>query len=195
MKTWHPRRTVAVCAYLGALMVQHPRPQRVAITPAAMTSAAHVAAPLPAPMPAWTLAGPARRRLARIMPVLRADARAYGLPWRVVAAVALVESRGHRRARSRLGARGLLQVTATAARQVGLPRRTWRQQAVAGVAYLIYLRRLLGVSRRCAASAPGGSPGCAWLTDEWLSAYYAGPGHRMHWGYVEAVRVRMQEVA
>ena len=195
MRTWHPRRTVAVCAYLGALMVQHPRPHRLAVAQGHMTAATHAAAPLPAPMPAWTLAGPARRRLARSLPILRRDASAYGLPWRVVVAVALVESRGHRRARSGLGAVGLLQVTAAAARQVELPRQTWRQQTVAGVAYLAYLRRLLGVSRRCAAAAPGGGPGCAWRTDAWLSAYYAGPGHRMHWRYVEAVRVRLAEVA
>ncbi len=195
MKTWRPRRTLAVCAYLGALLVQHPRPHRHAVAQVAMTASAHPAAPLPRPLPAWMISGPARRRVARSLSVLKAAARRYRLPWRLVAAVALTESRGHRRARSQTGALGLLQVMPIAAGEVNMPYATWQEQVMAGTSYLRYLQGVAGVTHACAMDGPGGSVACRWRTDVWISAYYTGPGHRVRWGYVDAIRTRWREVA
>lgn len=79
-------------------------------------------------------------RLPRYEPVIRAMSEAYGFDWRFVAAMVYQESHFNPWARSYTGVRGLMQVTLSTAREMGIDNRLDPDQSVrAGVKYLAHL--------------------------------------------------------
>ncbi|MFX0072619.1 MAG: transglycosylase SLT domain-containing protein, partial [Candidatus Hermodarchaeota archaeon] len=72
--------------------------------------------------------------------MLERAAEQYGFDWRLIAAVIYQESHFRRRARSHTGVRGLMQLTLTTAREMGVTNRLDPKQSIYGG--VKYLRRL-----------------------------------------------------
>jgi len=108
-----------------------------------------------------------KSRLPRLMPLFEQAAEDYGIPWTLLAAQAYQESHWNRRARSPTGVRGIMMLTLTTAKEMGVKSRLDARQSIMGGAK--YLSRLEG---RVADSVTG--------VDRWwyaLAAYNVGMGH------------------
>ncbi len=76
-------------------------------------------------------------RLPRYKEIFKREADRYGFDWRVIAAMAYQESHYHPLARSYTGVRGLMQITAVTAEELGVENRLDPEQSIrGGVAYL-----------------------------------------------------------
>jgi soluble lytic murein transglycosylase-like protein len=129
------------------------------------------------------------RPVERWLPLIRSTSAAEGLPWRMVAALVLVESGGDPSAVSPAGAVGLAQVeprTAAAEGFFGLldP----QVNLMAATAYLAHLGRLYGVTAGCWQEGTAAGGACGRAIDEVLSAYNAGPRGGYQGTYVRRVR-------
>ena len=108
-----------------------------------------------------------KSRLPRIEPLFRKAAAEYGIPWTLLAAQAYQESHWNRRAKSPTGVRGIMMLTLTTAREMGVKSRLDVEQSIMGGAK--YLSRL---QARIPDSVEG--------NDRWwyaLAAYNVGMGH------------------
>ncbi len=108
-----------------------------------------------------------RSRLPRLEPLFRKYAEQQDIPWTLLAAQAYQESHWNRRARSPTGVRGIMMLTLTTAREMGIESRLDVEQSIRGGAK--YLRRL---EQRIPDSVQG--------EDRWwyaLAAYNIGMGH------------------
>ena len=108
-----------------------------------------------------------KSRLPRLQPLFEKAAEDYGIPWTLLAAQAYQESHWNRRARSPTGVRGIMMLTLTTAKEMGVKSRLDARQSIMGGAK--YLSRLEG---RVADSVTG--------VDRWwyaLAAYNVGMGH------------------
>ena len=78
-----------------------------------------------------------KTRLPKYKKIIKTEAAKYGFDWRLIAAIVYQESHFNARARSRTGVRGLMQVTLTTAKQMGIKNRLDPKQSVkAGVKFL-----------------------------------------------------------
>lgn len=76
-------------------------------------------------------------RLPRYEEMFRREAERYGFDWRMIAAMAYQESHYHPLATSYTGVRGLMQITAITAEEIGIENRLDPEQSIrGGVAYL-----------------------------------------------------------
>jgi len=76
-------------------------------------------------------------RLPKYLDLIKKTARSYGFDWRLIAAVIYQESHFNPKARSHTGVKGLMQVTLTTAKEMGITNRLDPAQSVqAGVKYL-----------------------------------------------------------
>ncbi len=108
-----------------------------------------------------------KSRLPRIEPLFRRAAEKYDIPWTLLAAQAYQESHWNRRAKSPTGVRGIMMLTLTTAREMGVESRLDPEQSIMGGAK--YLSRL---EKRIPDSVSG--------DDRWwqaLAAYNVGMGH------------------
>ncbi|MCI5130915.1 MAG: membrane-bound lytic murein transglycosylase MltF, partial [Candidatus Electrothrix sp. EH2] len=81
-----------------------------------------------------------KTRLPKYTKMIRKEAKKYGFDWRMIAAVIYQESHFDPKARSYTGVRGLMQVTRTTAREMGIKNRLNPAQSIrAGVGYLAKL--------------------------------------------------------
>ncbi|WPD24172.1 MAG: membrane-bound lytic murein transglycosylase MltF [Candidatus Electrothrix scaldis] len=81
-----------------------------------------------------------KTRLPKYQDIIRKEAKRYGFDWRLIAAVIYQESHFNPRARSYTGVRGLMQITRTTAREMGITNRLNPAQSIrAGVGYLAKL--------------------------------------------------------
>lgn len=79
-------------------------------------------------------------RLPEFLPVIRRESRKHGFDWRLIAALIYQESHFDPSARSFTGVRGLMQVTETTAREMGIDDRRDPEESIeAGVKYLAKL--------------------------------------------------------
>lgn len=108
-----------------------------------------------------------KSRLPRLQPLFEKAAEDYGIPWTLLAAQAYQESHWNRRARSPTGVRGIMMLTLTTAKEMGVKSRLDARQSIVGGAK--YLSRL---ESRVADGVTG--------EDRWwyaLAAYNVGMGH------------------
>ncbi len=108
-----------------------------------------------------------KSRLPRIEPLFKKAAEKYDIPWTLLAAQAYQESHWNRRAKSPTGVRGIMMLTLTTAREMGVESRLDPEQSIMGGAK--YLSRL---EKRIPDSVSG--------DDRWwlaLAAYNVGMGH------------------
>jgi membrane-bound lytic murein transglycosylase F len=108
-----------------------------------------------------------KSRLPALMPLFDKAAAKYDIPWTLLAAQAYQESHWNRRAKSATGVRGIMMLTLTTAKEMGVESRLDAAQSIMGGAK--YLHRL---EQRI----PEGVTG----QDRWwyaLSAYNVGMGH------------------
>ena len=108
-----------------------------------------------------------KSHLPRIEPLFKKYAEQYGIPWTLLAAQSYQESHWNRRAKSPTGVRGIMMLTLTTAREMGVTSRLDIEQSIMGGAR--YLSRL-------AARIPDSVEG----DDRWwyaLAAYNVGMGH------------------
>ena len=108
-----------------------------------------------------------KSRLPRLTPLFEQAAEEYGIPWTLLAAQAYQESHWNRRAKSPTGVRGIMMLTLTTAKEMGVKSRLDARQSIMGGAK--YLSRL---EARVADSVTG--------EDRWwyaLAAYNVGMGH------------------
>jgi membrane-bound lytic murein transglycosylase F len=108
-----------------------------------------------------------KSRLPLLLPLFEKAAEKYGLPWTLLAAQAYQESHWDRRARSSTGVRGMMMLTLTTAKEMGVKSRLNAAQSIMGGAK--YLSRL-----------EAGLPDSVQGEDRWwyaLAAYNVGMGH------------------
>ncbi len=108
-----------------------------------------------------------KSRLPKLVPLFEKAANQYGIPWTLIAAQAYQESHWNRRAKSPTGVRGIMMLTLTTAKEMGVKSRLDARQSIMGGAK--YLSRLEG---RVPDSVQG--------EDRWwyaLAAYNVGMGH------------------
>jgi membrane-bound lytic murein transglycosylase F len=108
-----------------------------------------------------------KSRLPRLVSLFEKAAEKYGIPWTLLAAQAYQESHWNRRAKSPTGVRGIMMLTLTTAKEMGVKSRLDAAQSIMGGAK--YLSRLEG---RIPESVKG--------DDRWwyaLTAYNIGMGH------------------
>ena len=108
-----------------------------------------------------------KSRLPALMPLFDKAAAKYDIPWTLLAAQAYQESHWNRRAKSATGVRGIMMLTLTTAKEMGVESRLDATQSIMGGAK--YLHRL---EQRIPDSVTG--------QDRWwyaLSAYNVGMGH------------------
>lgn len=108
-----------------------------------------------------------KSRLPRLQPLFKQAAEEYDFPWTLLAAQAYQESHWNRRAKSPTGVRGIMMLTLTTAKEMGVENRLDARQSIMGGAR--YLRRL---EQRLPDSIVG--------QDRWwfaLAAYNVGMGH------------------
>jgi membrane-bound lytic murein transglycosylase F len=108
-----------------------------------------------------------KSRLPLLLPLFEKAAEKYGLPWTLLAAQAYQESHWDRRARSSTGVRGMMMLTLTTAKEMGVKSRLNAAQSIMGGAK--YLSRL-----------EAGMPDSVQGEDRWwyaLAAYNVGMGH------------------
>jgi len=76
-------------------------------------------------------------RLPKYQDIIKRESRKYGFDWRMIAAVVYQESHYNPWATSRTGVRGLMQVTADTAKEMGIDNRLHPEQSLrAGIKYL-----------------------------------------------------------
>ncbi|MCI5150589.1 MAG: membrane-bound lytic murein transglycosylase MltF [Candidatus Electrothrix sp. MAN1_4] len=81
-----------------------------------------------------------KTRLPKYKNIIRKEAEKYGFDWRLIAAMMYQESHFNPKARSHTGVRGLMQITMTTAREMGVKNRLNPTQSTrAGVGYLAKL--------------------------------------------------------
>ena len=83
------------------------------------------------------------KRLPQYKPIIKEQAKKYGFDWRLISAIIYQESHFNPRARSFTGVKGIMQVTLTTAREMGISNRLDPAQSIrGGVKYLkiIYKR-------------------------------------------------------
>ena len=179
-------RTLPALA-LALLLAGSPVPirrRRVPVAHMAVASGAAAAIP-PAVAPVRAVLVP----LAPWLPLIRSTSAAQGLPWRMVAALVLVESGGDPSVVSATGAEGLAQVEPATGHAEGFfGLRSPTVNLMAATAYLAHLGRLYGVTARCWAQGTAAGGACGWEIDEVLSAYNAGPDGGYQAAYVGRVR-------
>ena len=107
-----------------------------------------------------------KQRMRRYQPLFERAAEANDLDWRLLAAVAYQESNWNPRAVSPTGVRGIMMLTRSTARQLGIRKRTDPAQSIDGGAR--YIKRLYARFPEVA------EPDRTWLT---LAAYNVGFGH------------------
>lgn len=112
-----------------------------------------------------------QRKVNRVLPIYRetfkAAGKKYGIDWTLLAAQAYQESHWNRLARSPTGVRGIMMLTLTTAREVGIQSRLDPKQSIMGGArYLDNLRSRLPESIT--------EPDRTWIA---LAAYNVGMGH------------------
>ena len=118
-----------------------------------------------------------RDRLPPLMPVFQEIAEAYGLDWRLLAAIGYQESHWDPGAASRTGVRGIMMLTQRTATQLGIVDRLDPVQSIEGGAR--YFRRMhKRIPKRIA------EPDRTWMA---LAAY------NMGWGHLEDARVLTQK--
>ncbi len=108
-----------------------------------------------------------KSRLPKLAPVFKKAEEKYGIPWTLLAAQAYQESHWNRRAKSPTGVRGIMMLTLTTAKEMGVESRLNAEQSIMGGAK--YLSRL-------EARVPDSVQG----EDRWwyaLAAYNMGMGH------------------
>ena len=108
-----------------------------------------------------------KSRLPALTPLFEKAANQYGLPWTLLAAQAYQESHWNRRARSPTGVRGIMMLTLTTAKEMGVKSRLNAEQSVMGGA-----KYVSSLERRIPDSVKG--------DDRWwyaLAAYNVGMGH------------------
>ncbi len=108
-----------------------------------------------------------KSRLPRLTPLFHKAAEKYQIPWTLLAAQAYQESHWNRRAKSPTGVRGIMMLTLTTAKEMGVKSRLDAEQSIMGGAK--YLSKLEG---RIPDSVTG--------DDRWwyaLAAYNVGMGH------------------
>lgn len=106
-------------------------------------------------------------RLPEFLPLFKAEAETTGMDWRLLAAVAYQESHWRPRAVSPTGVKGIMMVTLTTAREMGIDNRLDPAQSIrAGSQYLSELRS------RVPNRIP--EPDRTWMA---LAAYNVGAGH------------------
>jgi len=108
-----------------------------------------------------------KSRLPRLEALFRTYAEKHGIPWTLLAAQSYQESHWNRRAKSPTGVRGIMMLTLTTAREMGVESRLDAEQSIMGGAR--YLGRL---EKRIPDSVKG--------EDRWwyaLAAYNVGMGH------------------
>ena len=106
-------------------------------------------------------------QLPALIPLFKRAAEKHGMPWTLLAAQAYQESHWNRRAKSPTGVRGIMMLTLTTAKEVGVKSRLDAAQSIMGGAS--YLRQL---EQRIPDSVSG--------EDRWwfaLAAYNVGMGH------------------
>ncbi len=108
-----------------------------------------------------------RERLPAFRPFFERTAKAYGLSWRLLAAIGYQESHWNPEAVSPTGVRGLMMLSRVTAKRVGIADRTDPAQSILGAA-----RYLLELRKKIPKRIP--EPDRAWLT---LAAYNIGFGH------------------
>ena len=111
------------------------------------------------------------RRIKKVLPKYRKDfeteAAKHGLDWQLLAAQAYQESHWRANAKSPTGVRGIMMLTQTTAREMGIKRRTDPKQSIKGGA--LYMKKLL---KRVPDSVI--EPDRTWFA---LAAYNVGMGH------------------
>ncbi len=108
-----------------------------------------------------------KSRLPNLVPLFEKAAKKYDIPWTLLAAQAYQESHWNRRAKSPTGVRGIMMLTLTTAKEMGVESRLNAEQSIMGGAK--YMSRLEG---RIPDSVQG--------EDRWwyaLAAYNVGMGH------------------
>ena len=108
-----------------------------------------------------------KSRLPALIPLFKQAAEKYDIPWTLLAAQAYQESHWNRRARSPTGVRGVMMLTQTTAKEMGVDNRLDAAQSIQGGAK--YLHRM---EQRLPAEVIG--------QDRWwlaLAAYNVGMGH------------------
>jgi len=106
-------------------------------------------------------------RLPKFEPLFRTYATKYAMDWRLLAAVAYQESHWRANAKSPTGVRGLMMVTLTTAKEVGITNRLDPEQSTkAGAQYLTSLKSRI--------SAKITEPDRSWFA---LASYNVGSGH------------------
>jgi membrane-bound lytic murein transglycosylase F len=108
-----------------------------------------------------------KSRLPRLVPLFQKAADKYGLPWTLLAAQAYQESHWNRRAKSPTGVRGIMMLTLTTAKEMGVKSRLDVEQSIMGGA-----RYLTKLEKRISDDVQG--------DDRWwlaLAAYNVGMGH------------------
>jgi membrane-bound lytic murein transglycosylase F len=108
-----------------------------------------------------------KSRLPTLKPIFERAAEKYGIPWTLLAAQAYQESHWNRRARSPTGVRGIMMLTLTTAKEMGVQSRLDAAQSIMGGA-----RYLNQQQQRIPDSVTG--------QDRWwqaLAAYNVGMGH------------------
>ncbi len=108
-----------------------------------------------------------RERLPAFRPIFERTAKAYGLSWRLLAAIGYQESHWNPKAVSPTGVRGLMMLSRVTAKRVGIADRTDPAQSILGAA-----RYLLELKKKIPKRIP--EPDHTWLT---LAAYNIGFGH------------------
>jgi membrane-bound lytic murein transglycosylase F len=106
-------------------------------------------------------------RLPKLVPVFKKAEEKYGIPWTFLAAQAYQESHWNRRAKSPTGVRGIMMLTLTTAKEMGVESRLNAEQSIMGGA-----KYLSGLEARVPDSVQG--------EDRWwyaLAAYNMGMGH------------------
>jgi membrane-bound lytic murein transglycosylase F len=108
-----------------------------------------------------------KSRMPKLVPLFKKAEEKYGIPWTLLAAQAYQESHWNRRAKSPTGVRGIMMLTLTTAKEMGVESRLNAEQSIMGGAK--YLSRL-------EARVPDSVQG----EDRWwyaLAAYNIGMGH------------------
>ncbi len=108
-----------------------------------------------------------KSRLPKLTPLFTKAEEKYGIPWTLLAAQAYQESHWNRRAKSPTGVRGIMMLTLTTAKEMGVESRLNAEQSVMGGA-----KYLSGLEARIPDSVQG--------EDRWwyaLAAYNMGMGH------------------
>ncbi len=108
-----------------------------------------------------------KSRLPKLAPLFQQAADKYGVPWTLLAAQAYQESHWNRRAKSPTGVRGIMMLTLTTAREMGVKSRLDVKQSIMGGAK--YLKKL---ESRVPESITGSNRW--WIA---LAAYNVGMGH------------------